>query len=278
MAYDKKFREKVLEYIEKGNTIEKAHEVFSVGTTTIKEWKKLKKETGKLENRPLKRTNRKICPERLIAYINENPDSYLSEIAEVFNCTDPAVFYALKRLKFTRKKTISYVDKSDDLRSKFQETIDSYPQYKLYYIDECGLNQYLYREHAYSPIGVPVMGKISGKKFKRTNIVAAKCGDKVVAPMAYDGTTDSVLFECWFEEMLLKTVPRYSVLVMDNATFHRKSRLRELAEKADCDVLFLPPYSPDLNPIEKFWARLKKRLRKILPEHDNFNNALMDCF
>ena len=104
VGYDKKFREAVLNYIEKGHTIQEAHEVFEVGTTTIKEWKKLKKETGALENRPLNRTNRKICPDRLKAYIAEHPDSYLSEIAEVFNCTCSAVHYALKRLKITRKK------------------------------------------------------------------------------------------------------------------------------------------------------------------------------
>ena len=104
MACDKKFREQVLKYIDKGHTIQEAHEEFEVGTTTIKKWKKLKKETGKLENRPLNRKNRKICPNQLIAYITENPDSYLSEIAEVFNCTYSAVSYALKRLKITRKK------------------------------------------------------------------------------------------------------------------------------------------------------------------------------
>ena len=104
MAYNPKFREAVLKYLNKGHTIEEAHKVFEVGTTTIKRWKKLKKETGKLENRPLNRKNRKICPERLKAYINENPDSYLKETAEVFNCTDSAIFYALKRLKISRKK------------------------------------------------------------------------------------------------------------------------------------------------------------------------------
>ena len=84
--------------------MEKAREVFGVGTTTIKEWRKLKKETGGLEKRPLDRKPTKICPDRLKAYVKENPDSYLSEIAEIFNCTPEAVFYALKRLKITRKK------------------------------------------------------------------------------------------------------------------------------------------------------------------------------
>jgi transposase len=169
------------------------------------------------------------------------------------------------------------VENSDDLRAKFQETIDSYPQYKLYYVDECGIDKYIYREYGYSLKGVPIIGKVSGKKFKRTNIVAAQCGDKIVAPMAYCGMTDSVLFEQWFEQYFLKSIPKYSIIILDNATFHRKAKLRALAEEADCEVLFLPPYSPDLNPIENFWAWLKSRLRKVLTSFDNFDEALRDC-
>jgi len=112
------------------------------------------------------------------------------------------------------------VERNDEIRAVFCETVDSYPQYKLYYVDECGINECLYREHGYAPRGVPVAGKISGRKFKRTNIVAAKCGDKIVAPMVYSGTTDSVLFEYWFENALLKSIPSFSVIIMDNATFH----------------------------------------------------------
>ena len=170
------------------------------------------------------------------------------------------------------------MERNEEIRREFCETVDSYPQYKLYYIDECGIDEYLYREYAYSPMGVPVLGETSGKKFKRTNIVAAKCCDKIVAPMVYMGTTDSVLFECWFEKMLLKSVPSYSVLIMDNATFHRKSKIRELAERADCEVLFLPPYSPDLNHIEKFWAWLKHKLRSSLRAFACFDDALDNCF
>jgi len=96
--------------------------------------------------------------------------------------------------------------------------------------------------------------------------------------MIYDGTTDCVLFEYWFETILLKSVPKYSVIILDNATFHRKAALRLLAESADCEVLFLPPYSPDLNPIENYWGLLKARLRKILPLYHCFEDALMNCF
>jgi len=104
MAYDKKFREKVMMFLDKGNTAVKAHEIFGVSRSTMREWKKIQVETGKLEKRPLDRTPSKICPIKLQAYITENPESYLREIAEEFNCTEPAVFYALKRINVTRKK------------------------------------------------------------------------------------------------------------------------------------------------------------------------------
>jgi transposase len=163
-------------------------------------------------------------------------------------------------------------------RKDFRNFVSKLPKELVYYIDECGIDTFVYREYAYAPRGKKVMGEISGKKFKRTNIVAAKCGDDIVTPLIYDGTTDSVLFEHWFEYMLLKSVPKGSWLILDNATFHRKQKLRELAAAADCNILFLPPYSPDLNKIENYWYWLKQRLRKILPLFDNFMDALLDCF
>ena len=120
--------------------------------------------------------------------------------------------------------------------------------------------------------------KISGKKYKRTNILAGICQKEWVAPLQYEGTTDSVLFEYWFEHCLLCEARQGSTIILDNASFHRKSVLPELAKKKNCHVLFLPPYSPDLNPIEKRWAWLKKYLRKILPLFDSFNLALSYCF
>ena len=152
------------------------------------------------------------------------------------------------------------------------------PPENLVYVDECGIDKYLYREFAYALRGEKVVRKISGKKFKRTNIVAGICLGEWVAPMEYSGTTDSVLFEVWFENCLLKELGGGKVIVLDNATFHRKSVLPDLAKKYNCEVLFLPPYSPNLNPIEKKWAWLKKKLRKILPDSDSFQDAVQNSF
>ena len=146
------------------------------------------------------------------------------------------------------------------------------------YIDETGIDQYLYRRYGRAPRGLPVYGKISGRKYERTSIVAGQCDKRIVAPLQYSGTMDSALFVFWFRTMLLPSVRRGSVFVMDNARFHKKKVLCELAKAAGCSILFLPPYSPDLNPIEHFWAWLKKKLRRILLSFDSLDDAISACF
>lgn len=75
---------------------------------------------------------------------------------------------------------------------------------------------------------------------------------------------DSDFFEYWFSNQLLPELPENSVIIMDNARFHRKSQLKVILSGTGHRLLFLPPYSPDLNPIEKYWAMLKRKMRKIL--------------
>ena len=145
-------------------------------------------------------------------------------------------------------------------------------------MDECGIDTYLYREYGYAPRGQPVMGRISGRKYKRCGIVAAKMGNKILAPFQYSGTMNSSLFESWFSNQLLPTLDEGTVIVMDNASFHSKKRLSSVAQNAGCVLVFLPPYSPELNPIEKFWAWLKRCLRKILSFHPSFDIALSTAF
>ena len=116
---------------------------------------------------------------------------------------------------------------------------------------------------------------ISGKKYRRVGIVAAQIGKGILAPLQYAGTMDSRLFEAWFETRLMCELPSGSVIVMDNATFHRKRRLCLIVEKYGHTMLFLPPYAPGYNPIEYFGAWLKRMLRKTLPHFNCFDNALV---
>jgi transposase len=172
---------------------------------------------------------------------------------------------------------LAFRERNEGLRSAFTKRIKRISVKNLVYVDETGIEQCLYREYARAPRGQKVTGVISGKKFKRTNIVAGLCQKSWVAPFQYDGYTDSGLFEFWFENCLLKEISR-KFIVLDNATFHRKTRLIELAEKKKCKVIFLPPYSPDLNPIENKWAWLKQKLRDCISNYDSFDDAVRAVF
>ena len=78
--------------------------------------------------------------------------------------------------------------------------------------------------------------------------------------MQYEGTMNAQRFQDWFSNNFLKNIPENSIIVMDNASFHCKQTLFDLSSKHNCNLFFLPPYSPDLNPIEKKWAHLKSFL------------------
>jgi hypothetical protein len=112
----------------------------------------------------------------------------------------------------------------------------------------------LHREYAYSKRREKVIGRVSGRKYRRLGIVAAKMGAKIMSPLQFNGTMDGGLFEFWFKNCLLRKCPSNSVIVMDNAAFHRKKRLISIAESNKHKIALLPPYSLEYNLIENFWA------------------------
>jgi transposase len=104
MAYSIDLRERVIAYLKEGHTQEETSIIFKVGTTTIKGWLKLLSETGSLEKRPLYRSPSKFESEKLNAYIEENPDALLKDIAEHFGGSTSGANHALNREKITYKK------------------------------------------------------------------------------------------------------------------------------------------------------------------------------
>jgi transposase len=128
--------------------------------------------------------------------------------------------------------------------------------------------------------GEKVIGNVSGKHFARTSIVAAKHGSEIIAPFAFNGSMNGDLFEGWLEHILVPAFqnPAHSVLILDNASWHKKDAVYDLADEYGFKVIFLPPYSPDFNPIEKFWANVKRRLRLHIQEFSSFSDALAHAF
>jgi transposase len=106
----------------------------------------------------------------------------------------------------------------------------------------------------------------SGRREGRVNMIAALCEQNLLAPFTVEGACNRTVFETWLETCLLPTLVTGQVVVMDNATFHKGGRIEQLIQIAGCQLLYLPPYSPDLNKIEQCWSWLKSRIRKQLDQ------------
>jgi len=123
-----------------------------------------------------------------------------------------------------------------------------------------------------------LIGKKSGKYYERTNIVAGYVGKKPIVPMVFNGSCNTILFETWVEEFLIKVLKPGQVVIMDNASFHKSKKTKELIELVGCRIIFLPPYSPDFNPIEKFWANMKRWIKNKIAGFDKLYEALESFF
>lgn len=173
---------------------------------------------------------------------------------------------------------MTYKEQDKGKVAEYLEKIVDIPKEDIVYVDETGIQQYQHREYAWAVRGEKVQATISGKKFKRLNIVAAKQGDKIFAPLQYASSMTGNLFEFWFEHFLLSELPEHAVIVMDNASFHRKKKLNTIAQKHQFTLIFLPPYSPELNRIEKEWANLKRWLNFNLHLFSSLDDAVSYYF
>lgn len=171
----------------------------------------------------------------------------------------------------------SFKEQDPEKVAEFLDILDNLNDLPIVYIDETGIDRYLYRPYAGAPRGEKVYEKISGRRFERTSIVAGQVDGEFIAPMIYKKSMTSDFFVEWFKTQLLPALKTPHVIIMDNASFDPKNILDELCIQDKHFFLPLPPYSPDLNPIEQAWAILKKKVTDLLREVPTIFECL-ECF
>lgn len=144
-------------------------------------------------------------------------------------------------------------------------------------MDESGIDSNESYPYGWSEKGQRYYDIKPGKRRERLSIMAGLSSGKLIAPMVYQGYCTAQVIESWLEKWLLPQLKSGQVIIMDNAPFHNPRRIRELIEKAGCELLFLPTYSPDLNPIEHWWHKVKTAIRKELPKHEFDVNKAADA-
>ena len=170
------------------------------------------------------------------------------------------------------------MEASEEKRRKYQEIIKDIPLERLVYIDESGIEMTICKDKGWSAKGSPILAKKSGKYYERTNIIAGLVHNKSIAPMVFNGSCNTKLFETWVEKFLIKELKPGQFVVMDNASFHKSQKTKKLVESVGCKIIFLPPYSPDLNPIEKFWANMKRWIKDKITQFDKLYDTLTAFF
>jgi len=132
----------------------------------------------------------------------------------------------------------------------------------LVFVDECGANISLVPLYAWSRRGERAPAKAPRNRGKNVTLLSSMSLYGMGPSLAVEGATTREVFEAYLEGVLAPTLSPGQVMVMDNLSAHKGGRVREIIEERGCELIYLSPYSPDLNPIEEAFAKLKGLLRK----------------
>ena len=150
------------------------------------------------------------------------------------------------------------------------------------FVDETGTNTKMVRLYGRAPKGQRVIGKQPWGHWKTTTFVAGLRIGELSAPFLLDGAMNREAFETYVEKVLARSLSHGDVVIMDNLAAHKGSKVRQLIERVGARLLLLPPYSPDLNPIERLFAKFKALLRKAaertIPDLWQRIGLLLKCF
>jgi transposase len=149
-----------------------------------------------------------------------------------------------------------------DARRRWREAMPVLDAERLVFLDETWASTNMTRPRGRSRRGQRLVLPVPHGHWKTTTFVAALRADGLTAPTVVDGAMTGELFEAYVRQQLVPTLRAGDVVVMDNLAVHKRAGVREAIERAGCRLLYLPPYSPDLNPIEQAFAKLKALLRR----------------
>lgn len=227
--------------------------------------------------------------EALCEHLKEKPTLYQDEMAVFLwdefgkHVTVQSISRALASVGWSKKAARQIArEQNVDLRDYYLHRLSRYSSYQLVYVDESGCDKRAgFRRTGWSPLGVTPVQISKFHRDQRYQILPAYTQKGVLLSRVFQGSTDAAVFEDFIEQLLQhcnKWPEPKSIIIMDNASFHRTKRIEQMCRDAEVEVMFLPPYSPDLNPIEEFFAELKQFIKRRWIEYEENPGQGFDAF
>jgi transposase len=163
-----------------------------------------------------------------------------------------------------QKKSHIASERDEQARGLWRWLASHFDAKRLVFVDESGFNTSMTRLRARAPKGKRAYGKVPRNRGKNTTLIASITLEGTMdASMTVEGATDALAFEAYVEHFLAPSLCEGQVVVLDGLGAHRTQKVEELIEGRGADVVFLPSYSPDLNPIEEAFSKIKALVRKV---------------
>ena len=162
-----------------------------------------------------------------------------------------------------KKRSVGASERDEFLRAAWRSLVArEIHAERLVFVDEMGANISLAPLYAWSRRGERAFGSVPRNWGKNVTLLASMSSEGMGPCLAVEGSTTTMVFEAYLKRVLGPSLQAGQVVVMDNLSAHKGSKVRELIESRGCELIYLPPYSPDFNPIEEAFAKLKALLRK----------------
>ncbi|WP_425278150.1 IS630 family transposase [Azotobacter salinestris] len=275
-AYSADLRRRVVDAAMGGLSARQAAERFDVGTATAIVWVRRFREGGELvARRQGKPRGLRLDPhvDYLLGLLEQPPDLTLAELAATLErecgirVSLATIWTFLDRHGMTFKKKTAHAAEQQrpDVQAARQEWFEEQPGFdwrKLIFVDETAAATNLARLRGWAPRGERCLAAIPHGHWKTTTFTAGLRVDGLTAPLVLDGAMNGPAFLAYVGQVLVPELTPGDIVVMDNLPAHKVAGVRQAIEGAGATLRYLPPYSPDLNPIEMAFSKLKALLRK----------------
>jgi transposase len=271
-AYSEDLRTRILDTVQRGEgSVRQIARRFLVSVSFVTGLLQLHRSTDSLEPRPHGGGNPPALGpddlEQLRELIQKQPDATLEELRQRLgaSCSLMTISRALRKLRLPRKKKIPRSQEQDrpdvqERRQEFCAKLAGVDPRRLVFVDESGATTAMTRRYGRAPVGQRVYTNTPGRWESITMTCGLRLGG-VTAPLAFVGATNTDIFETYVEDVLVPGLKPGDVVIWDNVKPHKSDEAVEAVEAAGARVEPLPPYSPDLTPIEEMVSKVKGALR-----------------